>query len=312
MAKEPAKLSVVVPFHCEEAGVESFFAELCSVLHSLKHSYEIIAVDDGSTDQTLTKLRAIQKKEPHIHIISLSRNYGHQIALLAGLDHAEGDAVITMDGDLQHPPKWIPQMIEQWQGGYDVVNMTKEKTENRGGIKNFCAHIFYWVFNQVSEIQLEPNQSDFRLLDARVLREIRKYRQKQFFLRGIVAELGFRQTQISFQAPARIHGTPSYSLRKLLELALRGFFSYSNFGLKIPMFLGTIMLALAVGNLGYSLFKIYTGQSNPQGWFSLFSLITFSFSLTFLFLGIHGYYLSRIFDEIKQKPLYTIQSQAKD
>lgn len=302
-------ISLVIPAYCEQQALAPCLEKVSSVLDALRADYEIIVVDDGSPDGTWEALARFRQSHPRVQAVRLSRNYGHQVALLAGLDHARGDLVITMDADQQHPAELIPAMLEQWRAGFDIVNMVKRRTQERGLFKDRLADLFYWFFNRIARVRIAPNGSDFRLLDRRVGQIVRHFRQRQFFLRGIVADVGFRHVEIEYIAPARRHGAPAYTLGKLIDLALRGLFSYSDVGLKAPLLCGLLLLLAAMGNVAYAVSKLWRGIALPAGWLSTYVLITLLFALVFVFVGIQGLYLSRILEEVRAQPLYTVDER---
>jgi len=226
---------------------------------------------------------------------------------LAGLDHAQGNAIISMDGDHQHPPQYIPSMIKHWEEGFEIVNMIKENSGDRGALNSILGAGFYWIFNKMSSVKIQPNGSDYRLIDRKVHKVVQQYRLKQFFLRGIIAELGFKSINLSYEVANRRHGVAKYTLGKLFNLALRGFFSYSDWPLKIPFFLGMSLVSASMVEIAYGIVKIAHGEPVIQGWLSIVFLVTAFGAIFLLLLGIQGIYLSKIYDEVRNKPLYSVR-----
>ena len=216
------KISIVVPVYNEEENIEHFCAEVGEVMKNLPYTYEIIFVDDGSVDKSREILSRLENEVDTIRAIFLARNYGHQIALTCGLDNADGDAVITMDGDMQHPPNLIPTLIEKWREGFDVVQTVRVATEGVSTFKRLTSTLYYKVLNFLSDVPIVEGGSDFRLMDRQVVQAFRQYHEHDKFIRGLIASIGFKQTTIKFTAPKRFAGVSKFSLRKMLHLALDG------------------------------------------------------------------------------------------
>ena len=302
-------LSVILPIFNESENIEILSNELIEVISKLNLSFEIIFIDDGSTDSTLITLRRLNSHNANIKILSFSRNFGHQIAVTAGLGYATGDAVITMDSDLQDEPKFIPQFIEKWKQGYDCVYAVRVKrSESR--LRTFFFNSFYKVFNLLSNIKIPQNAGDFCLMDRKVVDAIKKLPEQHRLIRGIRSWVGFKQTQIFQERPSRKdQSSIKHGLGKLFGIGLDGIFSFSYAPMRIASMVG--VLTILVGTtLSIKIFyeKIFT--SKPIiGWTSVMLTIIFFSGVIILFLGIIGEYLLRIYDETKGRPLFILKEK---
>lgn len=300
--------SIIVPVYNEEEALPAFNASLAGVLSALPHEYEIWYVAGGSTDHTSELVRAWHQENPHIKLLELSRNYGHQAALTAGLDYARGDVVISMDGDGQHPPALIPKLIAEYEQGFDVVLTQRRTTGDISPLTRWLSRTFYGLINRLSASEIVPNAADFRLLSREVVEDLRGLREQHRFLRGMISWMGFRQTIVPFDAPARLAGRTKYSLRKRLRLALDAIFSFSITPINLAIFAGLALLALAMLQILYVLFTIATvGRDQlPPGWTSLMLAILVIGGMQMLMLGIIGYYVGLTFQESKGRPVYFV------
>ena len=240
------KLSVVVPVYNEEANIEKFYTTVKSVLDTLPYEQELIFVDDGSSDSSAVILERLSTDDTSVKVLLLARNFGHQLALTCGLDYASGDAVITMDGDLQHPPELIPQLVELWEQGYDVVRTIRDSTEDASWAKSFTSKYYYKLMNKMANVPIVEGGSDFRLMNRRALQTLRKFREHGRFLRGIVGDLGYRQAEIHFVAPPRFAGKSKFSVRKMMHFALDGIAAFSNVPLRAAFYFGLFCGLLSV------------------------------------------------------------------
>ena len=257
-------LSIIVPVFDEEKSIAPLYDEINKYISS---SDELIFIDDGSSDNTFFEIQQLFNSDNRIKCISLSRNFGHQNALMAGLQFAKGEYIITMDGDLQHPPALIPAMIEKLKEGYDIVITKRNKSNNTGALKNVFSNIFYRFINSISDTRIEPNASDFRAFNKKVLTSILQFKERELFLRGIFSWIGFKPTIISFEAAPRRFGKPKYSFGKMTKLALKGITSYSFKPLRIAVLTGSI-ISLAAFIFGiFALVSYYKGNTVP-GWAS--------------------------------------------
>ncbi len=304
----PAHLSLVVPVYNEEAALEPFFRTVEPIVEGLADDYEIICVNDGSTDGSLEGLRAMRARNPRIKIIDLSRNFGKEQALTAGLDHATGDAVVPLDADLQDPPELIPEMVEKWRDGFDVVLAVREDRHSDSLLKRVTAGWFYRVFRAMSDTDLPENAGDFRLMDRRVVDALKLMTERNRFMKGIFAWAGFRQAQVSYSRPERAAGASKWSGRKLLNFGLDGLFSFSILPLRMWTWMGLVVSALAMAFMLYIVIDALVVGNPVPGYPSLIAIVLFFNGLIMIGLGILGEYLGRTFLEAKQRPLYLVRT----
>ncbi len=301
------ELSIVIPAHNEAECVEELHAQLTQVLQETGVTYEILFIDDGSMDQTFQVLGELIQRDSHVRALRLSRNFGHQAALTAGLAEARGKAVVSMDADLQHPPMLIPTLLAKWREGYEVVATVRSQTHSIGWIKRCTSALFYWMINHLSPMPIPPGAADFRLLDRRAVDALNIMPERTRFLRGLVPWIGFRQTMISFEAPQRFAGKTQYTLRKMSSFALNGILSLSATPLRIATLMG--LFVLMVGFI-YGVFVIWSVFTDPEhnqpGWASIILLILWLGGMQIFCIGIIGEYLARVFDEVKMRPLYIV------
>lgn len=309
--KESPMISIVTPVYNEEDNVVYFHDEVTRVMKTLAMDYEILYVNDGSTDSTEDKLRALAAADPHVRAVTFARNFGHQIAITCGMDLAEGDAVITMDGDMQHPPALIPALVEKWQEGYDIVQAVRTATEDAGFVKRATSSGYYAVINAISDSPVQPGGSDFRLLDRKALLTFRRFREHSRFIRGIIGGMGYRQASVEYVAPARHAGVSKFSMKKMLHLAMDGILANSTVPLRMVFYLGVLSMLLGCLLILY-IFGCWLMDSTVPGWATMTILVSFYGSLNLLCLGILGEYVSRIFREAQNRPLYWIGSDTAD
>ncbi len=304
-------VSIVIPFFNEQELIQSFFDRLTAVINTQPYSFEFWFVNDGSTDQTQNKLEEIQAKDPRAQIIQLSRNFGHQSALCAGMEHAEGDLIITMDGDGQHPPELIPEMIRMAESGYDIVLTQRLDEKGQNLIKTGTSRLFYRVINWISDTQTLPGGADFRLLTRQVLDNLLAMPEYHRFLRGMVAWLGFKSVILPFVPAQRIAGKTKYSLKKMLRLASDAIFSFSMVPLYIGLSAGLFFLILAVAEVVYVLSFWIRGDITAlePGWSSLMFMLLIIGAVLMIILGFIGVYVGYIFQEVKHRPNYVIQKE---
>jgi dolichol-phosphate mannosyltransferase len=301
-------ISVIIPVYNEESGLESFWQSLCKILDKLSHQFEVWFINDGSTDGTETVIRKIMAQNPHVKLLSLSRNFGHQIALTAGIDHADGDVVISMDGDGQHPPELIPKLLELYDQGFEIV-LTQRQTDDESIFKRLTSRLFYRLINFLSDTPVLSDSADFRLTSRKVILGLRQTREYHRFLRGLVSWMGFRHTVLPFKQPSRLTGKSGYSLRKMVHLASDAIFSFSTIPMKLSIFMGCGFMILACWQLAETLFKILAGRSIElvPGWTSLIFSILGAAGVQLIMLGVLGQYVGKIFQETKRRPLYFLQ-----
>lgn len=300
------KISIVVPACNEEGNIPVLVEALENVLSKLDYDYQLIFVDDGSTDGTLALLKAISTTKPHIRYIGLSRNFGHQNALKAGLDLAGGDAVIMMDGDMQHPPELIPIMLEQWEAGNDIVYTIRKDHQDMPMMKRKTSNMFYNLINNLSDIELEQGTADFRLMDRRVVNVFREFKETDLFLRGLVKWMGFQQSGIEYEPAERLKGKSKYTMKKMIRFALQGITSFSTKPLYIATYLGMCFSLISLLYVPYIIYSYYFGHA-ISGWTSIIATIAFFGGLQLMILGIIGMYLGKLFQQSKQRPHYIVK-----
>lgn len=306
-SSEPLSVGIVIPVYNEEEALPVFHRLLCEQIDALPHRFSLYYVNDGSTDATAETLRSIQGADPRVRVLELSRNFGHQAALSAGLDAAEGDYVISMDGDGQHPPSLIPEMLHLAQAGYEVV-LTQRAAEETG-FKSWSSNLFYRLINRIGETQVLPGGADFRLLARPALDALRGMREYHRFLRGMVSWIGFRTVVLPYASPERLGGKSKYTLRKMIRLARDAVFSFSLVPLYIGLSLGGLMLLLALAEMIYVLSLWFTGQRAQlePGWSSLMFVILVVSGILMILLGFIGVYIGYIFQEVKGRPIYILR-----
>ncbi len=305
------KVAIVTPVYNEESNIREFHRRVTATLAPLGYDYSIVFVDDGSSDGSRQLLVQLAQEDQHVEAYFLSRNYGHQLALTCGLDKAEGDAVITMDGDLQHPPEMLPQLLQLWQEGAEIVKTRRLATEDAGFFKRFTSKAYYKFINLLAEVEITPGGSDFRLMDRKAVEAFTLYRERARFIRGLVNTLGFRCATLDFVAPARFAGTSKFGLHKMLHFALDGITAFSNLPLRWAFYCGLLMALLSFGLLGHVLYVKYVIDDAVPGWSTIAACVLFLGGLQLLGIGILGEYIGRIFQEVKHRPLYLVARHVK-
>ena len=300
------ELSIVVPVKNEKESVEAFIKETTPFCDQVSSQYEIIFVDDGSTDGTLDALLGLHSENPRLKIVSLSRNFGKEKALTAGLDHAKGDAVIPMDVDLQDPPELIPTLYKKYQEGFDTVIAIRRARHGDKKTKKIFAKLFYNVLKHLSEAQIQENAGDFRLISKRVLKVIQGMNERTRFMKGIMSWPGFSIATVNYDRPERLHGETKWRLSNLWKLALDGIFSFSTRPLKIWTYIGFLFAATSIVFMLYTVTKTIVLGVDVPGYASLMSVVLFIGGINLMGIGIVGEYISRIFVEVKARPLYVI------
>ena len=304
-------ISIVIPVFNEEENLREFYTRLTTVMSAVSYDYDIIFVDDGSRDASSAILYDLSQNDEHVQAYLLSRNFGHQMALTCGLDHAEGDAVITMDGDLQHPPELIPELLGLWEAGYEIVQTVRKDTADASKFKKITSSTYYKLINKMSKVHITPGGSDFRLMDRVAIEALRLYNERARFIRGLVNNLGFKLTTLEFVAPPRFAGQSKYNLHKMLHFALDGITAFSNVPLRWAFYVG---LSFGFGSmlvLGHVLFiKLFTEEA-VSGWATIAASVLFLGGIQLVGIGILGEYIGRIFEEVKQRPLYLIGRHLK-
>lgn len=305
MTKDP-QISIIVPIFNEEQNIGELYEALCS---NIDFS-ELILVDDGSTDQSISKIKELRSRDERVRFLSFSRNFGHQNAIKAGLDHCNGDCAITMDGDLQHPPSLIPEMIAEWKKGSDIVISIRKDSKKQSRYKRATSSLFYKLNNLLSDTQISPGSADFRLLDRKVIDVIAQMKETPVFFRGMVSWLGFSQSTLTYSPDERKHGSSKYSGRKMLGLSLEGITSFSIKPLRIASFTGFFIALLSLIYGIYAIcIKLFTAEA-VDGWASLLAMIAFMGGMQMIMIGIIGEYLGKLFLSSKGRPSYIIKERS--
>lgn len=300
-------LSVVVPMYNEEEGTELFFSRLVPVLEAITHDFEIVCVDDGSSDRTLANLTRHHVRDERIKVVSLSRNFGKDTALSAGLDYARGDAVIPIDADLQDPPELIARMVEKWREGYEVVFARRGFRDTDDMQKRVSANLFYRIHNWIADVRIPDNVGDFRLMDRRVVEAVKHLPEKTRFMKGLFAWVGFKQIGVEYRREARAAGTTKWRYWKLWNFAIDGITGSSTLPLRMWTYFGAaiaaVTLVYAAWLVGYTLF---VGNTVP-GYASLMIAVMFLGAMNIVATGILGEYVGRIYFEVRNRPLYLVR-----
>lgn len=283
--------------------------ELIDVLPSVNMSWEIILVDDGSQDNTWTEIMSLCKTDTGIRGVRLSRNFGHQYALFAGLSQARGEAVITMDADLQHTPQTIPLLVDEWQKGNKIVHTVRLDPKNLSFLKKVTSKLFYKIFSFLSGVRVDPGMADFRLLDRQVVDEILQLKESRLFLRGLVQWVGYPNSKIEFQCGDRFAGKTKYNFYRMLKFAWSGITSFSVIPLRLSILLGLVSSLFACYQLADTLYiKLFTNIA-PPGWASLSGVMSLLFGILFILIGILGEYIARIHEEVRSRPRFVISDR---
>ena len=301
-------LSVVVPVFNEQLNIEKFYEEATKAIQNLDMDYELIFVDDGSKDTTPLILSRLTEQDDHVRALILARNFGHQLAITCGMDYAQGDAIITMDGDMQHPPAMIPDLVQKWREGFDVVQTVRKGADDAGFLKRLTSKWYYILLNALSPVHITPGGSDFRLIDRRVLNTFRLFREHDRFIRGMMGDIGYKQTTLDFIAPRRFAGKSKFSGRKMLHFALDGITAFSKTPLRISFYAGLLSGLLSNIMIIHTLYSHLTGTAAP-GWTTTTIMVCLMGGLQLIFLGVIGEYIGRIFEEVKQRPLYWLRAE---
>jgi polyisoprenyl-phosphate glycosyltransferase len=304
--RELTLVSVVAPVYNEDATIDEFYARVCSALAALP--FELVLVDDGSTDGTPMKLEALAAGDPRVHVVYLSRNFGHQTALTAGLDHARGNAVVMLDADLQDPPELISTMLDHWRAGCDVVYAVREQREGESRFKLSTARWFYRLFDKLAQVELQHNSGDFRLLDRRALDALLSMRERNRFLRGMTVWVGYTQAAVPYHRDSRYAGETKYTLPKMLRFSLDAISSFSHRPLQLATLLGFLISTLAFIAIPIVVVLRILGSYLP-GFSAVTILILLLGGIELIAIGIIGEYVGRIYDEVKGRPLYLVRAR---
>lgn len=306
MKNQSYYLSLVVPVFNEEHVLPRFIERSLKVLNDLGCRYELLFVNDGSRDSTLSILKNAKKNCPFIKILSFSRNFGHQSAITAGIDHSQGDAVIIIDSDLQDPPELIPQLIAKWQEGYDIVDARRERRLGETFFKKWTAAIFYRIINKLSNVELPTNVGDYRLLSRRAVDALGKLRENHRYVRGLIAWTGYPRASVDYVRDSRYSGSTKYGLWKMIRFSLDGITAFSILPLRIASFLGILVAFLALLYIPYALYVKFVLQTAIAGWTSVVTALFFLGGIQLFCIGILGEYIGIIHDETKKRPLYLV------
>ena len=301
------RYSIVIPVYDEQDTIPELLSRLAAVLDGLDGESEVLFVDDGSRDRTAELLIEAQTRDARIKLIQLARNFGHQIAISAGLDFALGDAVVVIDADLQDPPELIPELVAKWREGYEIVYAVRERRRGERWIKRATAAWFYRVIRGLSHVDMPVDAGDFRLVDRKALDAFRAMRERNRYVRGMFSWVGYRQTGVPYERAERFAGAPKYSLRRSTRLAFDGIISFSDAPLRLALYCGFLfsLLAFVVG-IAAIVAKL-AGAFVVRGWVSILVVVAFLGGIQLILMGMIGLYIGRIYDEVKSRPLYVVR-----
>jgi dolichol-phosphate mannosyltransferase len=299
-------ISIVIPVYNEVEVLPVLYHRLTRVMEGLGESYEIIFVNDGSDDGSLPLLRDLRAGDERVKLLGLSRNFGHQLAITAGLDHSSGQAVVVLDADLQDPPEVIPQLVEQWRKGYDIIFAVREKRRGEGPFKRATAALFYRLLRRLTSTDIPVDAGDFRLMSRKAVDTLKSIRERSRFIRGLAGWIGFRQTSVPYVRDVRYAGTTKYPLKQMVRFAFNGLMAFSSMPLQLASYLGFVVSSVSFVYMAYAVWlKLFTDRT-ILGWTSVMVAVLFLGGVQLLCLGIVGEYLGRIYEEVKQRPLYII------
>ncbi len=300
-------LSLVVPMRNEEDSIEEFMTRVLPAVEQVGCDYEIVCVNDGSTDRTLELLVSARARDPRVKIVDLARNFGKDLAMTAGIDHAEGDAIIPLDADLQDPPELIPDLVAKWREGNDMVIAVRRDRRGDSFLKRLSANLFYRAIGRMSDVPIPANAGDYRIMDRQVIDALKAMPERNRFMKGIFAWVGFKQASIVFDRPARVAGSSKWSFWKLWNFALDGIFSFSTLPLRIWTYFGAIIAVFALGYAVLIAVRTLVLGVDVPGYASIMVILLFFSGLNMIGLGIIGEYLGRVFIEVKHRPLYLVR-----
>ncbi len=307
MTKEKVDYSIVIPVFNEEEVIELTYERLKTVMESADGSYELLFINDGSKDRSVEILLNLSERDKRIKIVDFSRNFGHQIAITAGMDYALGDAIVIIDADLQDPPELILEMIQKWQEGYDVVYAKRTARKGETFFKKQTASAFYRTLRAMTEIEIPIDTGDFRLIDRKVCNQMKNIHEKNRFVRGLVSWVGFKQTAVEYERDERFAGETKYPLKKMLKLSLDGITSFSYKPLKLANYLGASLSVIGFVYMLVVLYQKLFTTTTVTGWSSIIIIQLFFSGITLMMLGMIGEYIGRIYDEAKDRPLYIVK-----
>ena len=312
MTAKQTHISIVIPLLNEEGNIDVLYNALVPVVEKISMDYELIFVDDGSKDNSFSIITKLSEQNSKVLGISLSRNFGHQIALAAGMEHTSGELVITMDADMQHPPAIILDLYNKYKEGYDIVNTIRTETADSGVFKKITSSWFYRIINRLSDIHIEPAAADFRLMNRKTVTAFLQLKEKDRFTRGLISRMGFKQAMVEYTAPSRFSGKSKYSVFKMFRFAADGITSFSAKPLRISFFAGLIVSLIGLLYAIYAVIEYFGGQTIP-GWTSILVSVLLIGGIQLISIGIIGEYLARVFNEAKNRPMYLVkQYTSKD
>jgi polyisoprenyl-phosphate glycosyltransferase len=300
------RLSVVVPICDEEANLRELYLRVAAVLTELDADWELLLVDDGSSDRSFETMLELRERDRRVRVIRLSRNFGHQAAITAGIERAAGDAVVIMDGDLQHPPEAIVEFVRRWLEGYDVVYGVMTERSGETLLKRWTARVFYRVLGRLSDIDVPAAAGDFRLIDRRAVEAFTSLPERNRYVRGIFSWIGFRQTGVPYSTSARTAGQTKYSLRRMMRLAAHGIFGFSNAPLRLVLGLGIFVSVLSIAYALYAIGTKVAGAEVVRGWSSIVFAVALLGGIQLIVLGVVGEYVGLVYDEVKRRPIYLV------
>lgn len=309
LVNENPCLSVVIPIYNEEGVIGEMHKRLSSVMKSLEVSYELVFVNDGSKDRSLALLKELAETDPHVVILDFARNFGHQVAISAGMDHARGEAVVVIDADLQDPPEVIAQMLDKWREGYDVVYAVREERRGESHFKKLTAAAFYRLLKRITNVDIPVDTGDFRLMSRRAIEAMKLFSERNRFVRGLVSWIGFRQTGVTFVRAERFAGETKYPLKKMIRFALDGVMAFSYFPLQLATYFGFVVSGLSFIAILWVLYLRLVAHDTIVGWASMTTIMLFLGGIQLITLGVIGEYIGRIYDEVKRRPLYLVQEK---
>ncbi|MHC5252198.1 glycosyltransferase family 2 protein [Listeria kieliensis] len=307
-------LTISVPAYNEETMIVPLYERVVEVMDQVKESYtfELLFINDGSKDGTLDQMKALHEKDNRVVYVDLSRNYGKEVAMAAGFDYAKGDALVTMDADLQHPPEVILEMLKLWELGYEDVYAKRNRREGETWLKKATSKLYYRILQKVARIPVLPDAGDFRLLDKRCVEALKQMRESNRYTKGLYSWIGFKKIEVAFDAAPRYDGESKWSYRSLINLALEGITSYTTFPLRLSTYSGFVVSAAAFIYMVYLFIKTLLFGADTSGFPSLMIIILFLGGVQLISIGIIGEYLGRIFQEVKKRPLYFVESYNED
>jgi glycosyltransferase involved in cell wall biosynthesis len=307
LPRDHFRISLVVPMRNEALTVAAFFARVVPIVEQVSQDYEIVCVNDGSIDRTLELLGAHRQSNPYIKIVDLSRNFGKEAALTAGIEYASGDAVVPLDTDLQDPPELIPLLVAKWREGHDVVLAVRIDRRSDSIAKRMSAALFYRMIGRLSDVPIPANAGDFRLMDRRVIEALQRMPERSRFMKGMFAWLGFKQAKIEYTRPARVAGTSKWRVWGLWNFALDGIFSFTTLPLRVWTYFGLVTAAAALGYMAFIIVSTLLYGVDVPGYASIVVMLLFFSGTNMIGLGVLGEYLGRVFNEVKHRPIYLVR-----